>query len=92
MGWAGPRQHTSADRIRLLGITKRGDAYLRKLLVHGARAALRIAARHPDPISRWALSVRERRGANRAAVALANKLARHLWASLRYAQVFPTTA
>ena len=84
--WLGlvPRQHSSANHTRLLSITKRGDPYLRKLLVHGARSALRVAPRHEDPISRWALSVRERRGANRAAVALANKLARRLWASLRY--------
>lgn len=86
--WLGlvPRQYCSADRRRLLGITKRGNPYLRKLLVHGARAAMRVAPRYPDPISRWAQRVRERRGANRAAVALANKLARRLWASLRYAQ------
>ena len=82
-----PRQHSSGDRTRLLGITKRGDAYLRRMLVHGARAAMRVAPRHPDdPLSRWVLQVRQRRGANRAAVALANKLARRLWASLRYAE------
>jgi len=82
-----PRQDSSAERTRLLGITKRGDPYLRRLLVHGARAAMRVAARHPhDPLSCWVLKVRERRGANRAAVALANKLARRLWASLRYAE------
>jgi len=85
-----PQQHSSAHRTRLRGITKRGDAYLRGLLVHGARSALRVAARHPhDPLCRWALAVRERRGPNRAAVALANKLARRSWASLRYA---PLTA
>ncbi len=84
--WLGlvPRQHSSGNRQRLLGITKRGNPYLRKLLVHGARAAMRVAARHEDPVSRWCLAVRERRGAQRATVALANKLARHLWASLRY--------
>ncbi len=86
--WLGlvPRQHSSGNRQRLLGITKRGNPYLRKLLVHGARAAMRVAARHEDPFSRWCLAVRERRGAHRAMVALANKLARHLWASLRYEQ------
>ena len=83
-----PRQHSSADRIRLLGITKRGDPYLRSLLVHGARSAMQSAARHPDdPLSRWALSLRERRGANRATVGLANKLARRLWATLRYGEL-----
>lgn len=84
--WLGlvPRQHSSGGRDRLLGITKRGDAYLRKLLVHGARSALRYAPAHQDPVSRWSLAVRQRRGANRAAVALANKTARRLWAALRY--------
>jgi transposase len=79
-----PRQHSTGGRPRLLGISKRGDHYLRTLLVHGARAALRTAEGHDDPISRWARGVAERRGANRAAVALANKLARRLWARLRY--------
>jgi transposase len=79
-----PRQHSTGGRARLLGISKRGDHYLRGLLVHGARAALRTASRHDDPVSRWACAVAERRGMNRATVALANKLARRLWATLRY--------
>jgi len=84
--WLGlvPRQHSSGSRIQLLGITKRGNSYLRKQLIHGARAALRWAGRSEDPVSRWALNVQQRRGFNRACVALANKTARHLWASLRY--------
>jgi len=84
--WLGlvPRQHSSGARVRLLGITKRGDPYLRQLLIHGARGALRHAARHSDAVSRWVLNVQQRRGANRASVALANKTARHLWATLRY--------
>ena len=87
--WLGlvPRQHSSGDRTQLLGITKRGNCYLRKLLVHGARAALRFAPRHPDQFGRWMLAVKERRGSNRAAVAIANKTARHLWATLRYPQI-----
>jgi transposase len=86
--WLGlvPRQHSSADRTQLLGITKRGNPYLRQLLIHGARSALFRAARHPDALSRWSMAVKERRGSNRAAVALANKTARHLWATLRYPQ------
>jgi len=86
--WLGlvPRQHSSAERIRLLGITKHGNSYLRQLLIHGARSALQTASRHEDAVSRWSLAVAQRRGANRAAVALANKLARHLWATLRYAE------
>lgn len=84
--WLGlvPRQHSSGARLRLHGITKRGNPYLRKLMVHGARSALRHAPRYPDPISRWAVAVQERRGTHRACVALANKTARHLWATLRY--------
>lgn len=86
--WLGlvPRQYSSGGRMRLFGITKRGDAYLRRLLIHGARAALRCAERYEDAVSRWSVGVRERRGANRASVALANKTARRLWATLRYAQ------
>lgn len=84
--WLGlvPRQNSSGGKERLLGITKRGDGYLRRLLIHGARAALLRAPRHTDAVSRWSLAVKQRRGANRAAVALANKMARHLWATLRY--------
>ena len=84
--WLGlvPRQHSSGDRELLLGITKRGNNYLRKLLIQGARSALLTAARHKDAMSRWSLAVRERRGGNRAAVALANKMTRRLWATLRY--------
>lgn len=84
--WLGlvPRQHSSGSRAKLLGITKRGNSYLRKQLIHGARAALRCAGRCSDPVSRWALGVQQRRGWNRACVALANKTVRHLWATLRY--------
>jgi transposase len=85
--WLGlvPRQHSSGARLQLHGITKRGNPYLRKLLVHGARSALHHAPRHTDEISRWALAVQQRRGPHRASVALANKTARQLWATLRYA-------
>jgi transposase len=93
--WLGlvPRQDSSGDRERLLGITKRGNTYLRKLLIQGARSALLTAARHTDPVSRWSMAVQERRGGNRAAVALANKMARRLWATLRYeADALPANA
>jgi len=86
--WLGlvPRQHSSGARLQLHGITKRGNPYLRKLLVHGARSALRHAGGQTDPITRWAVSVQQRRGTPRACVALANKTARRLWATLRYEQ------
>ncbi|MGI9332166.1 MAG: IS110 family transposase [Gammaproteobacteria bacterium] len=78
-----PRQDSTGGRTRLLGINKHTDPYLRTLFIHGARAVLRSAAKRPDdPLSQWALRVRERRGANIAAVALANKLARITWAVL----------
>ena len=82
--WLGlvPRQHSTGGRTRLLGISKRGDRYLRFLLIHGARSALRHSARRSDRRSRWALQVEERRGTNIAVVALANKNARTAWAIL----------
>lgn len=78
-----PGQHSSGGRERLLGISKRGDSYLRTLLIHGARAVLRVAGRKEDPRSRWVLGVAQRRHKNIAAVALANKTARIAWAVLR---------
>src|SRR6266498_2504352 len=77
-----PKEHSSGSSRHLGSITKRGDSYLRTLLTHGARSVL-FAARHaknPDPLKRWALCVQARRGHNRAAIALANKLARIAWA------------
>jgi len=75
-----PRQHSSGGKDRLLGISKRGDAYLRCLLVHGARSAMRTAENKDDWLSRWITDLQERRHANVAAVAMANKLARIAWA------------
>jgi len=82
--WLGvvPREHSSGERRRLGGITKRGDGYLRKLLIHGARSAVLAARRKDDPRSRWIQALIARRGHNRAVVALANKNARILWALL----------
>ena len=77
-----PREHSSGGKQRLLGISKRGDTYLRTLLIHGARTVLRHAKHKTDRLSRWALALEARRGKNVAAVALANKLARIAWAVL----------
>ena len=78
-----PRQNSTGGRTVLLGINKHTDPYLRTLFIHGARAVLRTADKRPkDPLSQWALRVRERRGTNIATVALANKLARIAWAVL----------
>lgn len=80
--WLGlvPRQRSSGGKDVLLGISKRGDAYLRTLLIHGARAVTRVASRKSDPRSRWIDRLSKRRHANIAAVALANKNARIAWA------------
>ncbi len=75
-----PRQHSTGGKDRLLGISKRGDGYLRKLLVHGARAVLRHARDRDDGLSRWLNELTERKHVNVATVALANKTARIAWA------------
>lgn len=80
--WLGltPRQHSSGNKTRLLGISKRGDRYVRFLLIHGARAVVQRSDGKDDPRSRWLNAVKARRGKNKAAVALANKNARIIWA------------
>jgi transposase len=76
-----PREFSSGAVRRLGRISKRGDAYLRMLLIHGARAVLNAAKKkiRPDRLRSWALSCEARRGHNKAAVALANKMARIAW-------------
>jgi transposase len=83
--WLGlvPRQHSSGGRNVLLGISKRGDRYLRTLLIHGARSAIRVVERRRDPRSLAISRLKARRGSNVAAVALANHIARVLWALLK---------
>ncbi|MGB7541809.1 MAG: IS110 family transposase [Burkholderiales bacterium] len=82
--WLGltPRQHSSGGKPRLGHISRRGDAYLRCLLVQGARSVLLTAMRHSDRMSRWVLSVQARRGYHKALVAIAAKNARIAWALL----------
>jgi len=75
-----PRQHSTGGKDRLLGISKRGDSYLRKLLVHGARAVLRHAKDREDGLSQWLKALSARKHANIVVVALANKTARIAWA------------
>ena len=77
-----PRQHSSGGKNVLTGISKRGDRYLRILLIHGARAVVIQAANKVDALSRWINKTRAARGFNKAVVALANKLARIGWAIL----------
>ena len=78
-----PRQYSSGDKRRLLGISKRGDVYLRTLLIHGARAVVWRARHREDRLSRWVTEIAKRSHTNVAAVALANKTARIAWAMLR---------
>jgi transposase len=77
-----PRQHSSGGRERLLGISKRGDAYLRTLLIHGARSVIRTAASKDDRLSQWVTRLAARSHINVAAAALANKTTRMAWAML----------
>ena len=88
--WLGlvPREHSTGGKPRLLRISKRGDSYLRKLFVHGARATLRWVDSKHDERSRWLKALIARRGKNRAAVALANKNARIAWALLAHNQEY----
>ncbi|MFC3284802.1 IS110 family transposase [Litchfieldella rifensis] len=79
-----PRQHSTGGRDRLLGISKRGDSYLRKLLVHGARTVLRHVQGKDDGLSHWLQALAARKHANVATVALANKTARIAWAISRH--------
>jgi transposase len=82
--WLGlvPRQHSSGGTPRLLGISKRGDTALRTLLIHGARAVIRMAAVKPEMADSWLMKLCRRRHKNIAAVALAAKNARTAWAML----------
>ncbi|MFC0252963.1 IS110 family transposase [Massilia consociata] len=77
-----PKQNSSGGKERLLGISKRGDVYLRSLLVHGARAVIRTAQAKTDRLSTWVMRIATTRHPNIAAVALANKTARIAWAML----------
>ena len=83
-----PRQHRSAGKDTLLGISKRGDGYLRSLLVHGARAVVSQAEHKDDRLSLWINKIRAKRGFNKAVVALANKMARMGWAVLANKTVY----
>lgn len=79
-----PKQHSSGGKERLLGISKRGDRYMRSLLVHGARSVIIHAANKDDKLSRWVNRIKAERGHNKAAVALANKMARIGWAVIAH--------
>ena len=78
-----PRQHSSGGKERLLGISKRGDVYLRSLLIHGARAVIHNAKDKDDRLSQWVTRLAARSHPNLAATALANKTTRMAWAMLK---------
>lgn len=86
--WLGlvPGQHSTGDKPRLLGITKRGNTYMRTQLINGARAALRHVSKKEDKVSLWSTQCLTRMSFNKACVALANKMARMAWAMLNNEQ------
>ncbi len=88
--WIGlaPKQRSSGGKSNLGTITKRGDPYLRTLLVQGAKSVVNSAHLRSDPISRWVLALKERSGWQKAVVALANKNARILWAVMTKGQKY----
>ena len=100
--WLGltPRQNSSGGKNNLGKITKRGDIYLRTLLIQGAKSIVLTAHKRDDPISRWVQQLKEKSGWQKAVVALANKNARILWAvfvrgksfDARHVSVKPTGA
>lgn len=92
--WLGlvPGQHSTGGKAVLLGISKRGNAYLRTLLIHGARAVLRHSEDKTDRFSRWAQALKARRGHNKACVAIANKMARMAWVVLAKGETYRTPA
>lgn len=92
--WLGlvPGQYSSGGKQRLGRITKAGDAYLRTLLIMGGKAVLAAAKNKTDPVSRWAMSVQQRRGCWKAVVAIAAKNARMCWAMLQHGDAFKLPA
>ena len=77
-----PKEHSSGGKQKLGGITKRGNHYLRRLLIQGAWSVVRNADKNDDRMSRWARQLVERRGKHKAVVAVANKMARIMWSML----------
>lgn len=92
--WLGlvPRQHSSGDKQRLLGITKKGDPYLRMLLVHGARSVVYRSAGKTDHRNQWIADKQRKLGTTKACVAVANKNARIIWAVLSKGELYRAAA
>jgi transposase len=83
-----PKEHSSGGKQRLGGITKRGNRYLRRLLIQGAWSVIRNVDKNDDRMSRWAKQLIERRGKHKAVVAVANKMARIMWSMLYHQTEF----
>jgi len=83
-----PKEHSSGGKQKLGGITKRGNRYLRRLLIQGAWSVVRNADKNDDRMSRWARQLVERRGKHKAVVAVANKMARIMWSMLYHQTAF----
>jgi transposase len=83
-----PRQYTTGGKTRLGRITKRGDKYVRSLVIHGARAVIQRSAGKDDPLSQWINKLKAKRGINKATVALANKLIRIAWVIIAKGEVY----
>lgn len=79
-----PKEHSSGGKQCLMGISKRGNRYIRGLLIHGGRSVVKGADKKSDYVSGWITRIKKERGYNKAAVAVANKNARHLWAIMAY--------
>jgi len=88
--WLGitPKQFASGNKQVMAGITKRGNRYLRKQLIHGARALMTRCKKRDDHLSHWLINIVKRRGTNKACVALANKMARLSWTLLQKNQMY----
>lgn len=79
-----PKEHSSGGKQRLMSISKRGNTYIRSLLIHGGRSVVKVSGKKNDYLSCWVQRVHKERGYNKAAVAVANKNARHMWAIMAY--------
>ena len=88
--WLGlvPKQHSSGNKVHMGGISKRGDCYVRTLLIHGGRSFVNVCEKKTDKLSLWVADKKHRCGYNKAAVALANKNARIIWAMLATGEAY----
>lgn len=83
-----PREHSSGGKNCLLSISKRGNRYIRGLLIHGGRSVVKVSGKKDNYLNRWVQRVYKERGYNKAAVAVANKNARHMWALLAHGEKY----